>query len=49
MRPKIDTVAEQSHMSYLSPGSKAHLRALEAFGSSMFKYAFSNILETLYL
>ena len=31
------------------PGSRAHLRTLEAFGLLMLKYAFSHILETLFL
>ena len=30
-------------------GSRARLRALEAFGFLMLKYAFSHILETLFL
>ena len=30
-------------------GARAHLRALEAFGFLMLKYAFSHILETLFL
>ena len=30
-------------------GSRAHLRALEAFGFLMLKYAFSHILETPFL
>ena len=33
----------------LWPGSRARLRALEAFGFLMLKYAFSHILETLFL
>ena len=43
---------KQSHASKasnLQPGSKARLRALEAFGFLMLKYAFSHILETLFL
>ena len=35
--------------SILRPGSRARLRALEAFGFLMLKYAFSHILETLFL
>ena len=38
-----------SEASILWPGSRAHLRALEAFGFLMLKYAFSDILETLFL
>ena len=39
----------RSEASILRPGSRAHLRALEAFGFLMLKYAFSHILETLFL
>ena len=39
----------RSEASILWPGSRAHLRALEAFGFLMLKYAFSHILETLFL
>ena len=49
---KVADVSELSHMieaSYLWLGSRAHLSALEAFGSLMFKYAFFHILETLFL
>ena len=45
-------VAKRSHASEASNlqlGSRAHLRALEAFGFLMLKYAFSHILETLFL
>ena len=52
LRPKVANVAKQSHLSKVSnlwPGSRAHLRALEAFGFLMLKYAFSHILETLFL
>ena len=52
LRPKIANVAKQScasEMSILRPGSRARLRALEAFGFLMLKYAFSHILETLFL
>ena len=38
-----------SKASILWLGSRAHLRALEAFGFLMLKYAFSHILETLFL
>ena len=33
----------------MRPGSRARLRALEPFGFLMLKYAFSHILETLFL
>ena len=52
LRPKVAAVVKRSHMSevsYLWPGSRAHLRALEAFGFLMLKYAFFHILETLFL
>ena len=52
LRPKVADVAKQSHVSEVSnlqPGSRARLRALEAFGFLMLKYAFSHILETLFL
>ena len=52
LRPKIADVAKRSHMSEASnlwPGSRACLRALEAFGFLVLKYAFSHILETLFL
>ena len=45
-------IAKRSHtseVSILQPGSRARLRALEAFGFLMLKYAFSHILETLSL
>ena len=51
-RPKVADVAKRSRTSKASnmwPGSRARLRALEAFGFLMFKYAFSHILETLFL
>ena len=38
-----------SEASNLQLGSRARLRALEAFGFLMLKYAFSHILETLFL
>ena len=52
LRPKVTDVAKQSRVSEASnlwPGSRASLRALEAFGFLMLKYAFSHILETLFL
>ena len=52
LRPKVADIAKWSHASKASnlwPGSRAHLRALEAFGFLMLKYAFSHILETLFL
>ena len=51
LRPKVADVAKRSHASeasILRPGSRARLRALEAFGFLMLKYAFSHILETLF-
>ena len=52
LRPKVANVAKWSRMSKVSilrPGSRACLRALEAFGVLMLKNAFSHILETLFL
>ena len=52
LRPKVADVAKRSHVSEASnvrPGSRAHLRDLEAFGFLMLKYAFSHILQTLSL
>ena len=52
LRLKVAYVAKQScagEVSNLWPGSRACLRALEAFGFLMLKYAFSHILETLFL
>ena len=52
LRPKVADVAKRSRASeasILRPGSRARLRALEAFGFLMLKYAFSHILETLFL
>ena len=52
LRPKVADVAKRSYVSEasnLQPGSRARLRALEAFGFLMLKYAFSHILETLFL
>ena len=52
LRPKVADVAKRSRASEVSNlrlGSRAHLRALEAFGFLMLKYAFSHILETLFL
>ena len=51
-RPKVADVAERSsasEASYLQLGSRAHLRALEAFEFLVLKYAFSHILEPLFL
>ena len=52
LRLKVANVPKQSHTSKASNlwlGSRGHLRALEAFGFLMLKYAFSHILETLFL
>ena len=52
LRPKVADVAKRSRASEVSNlqlGSRARLRALEAFGFLMLKYAFSHILETLFL
>ena len=52
LRPKVADVAKRSRASEVSnlwPGSRARLRALEAYGVLMLKYAFSHILETLFL
>ena len=52
LRPKIADIVKWSRASEASnlwPGSRACLRALEAFGFLMLKYAFSHILETLFL
>ena len=52
LRLKVANVVKQScasEASNLQPGSRACLRALEAFGFLMLKYAFSHILETLFL
>ena len=52
LRPKFADVVKWSHVSEasnLQPGSRACLRALEAFGFLMLKYAFSHIVETLFL
>ena len=52
LRPKVADIAKRScasEASVLWPGSRARLRALEAFGFLMLKYAFSHILETLFL
>ena len=52
LRPKVADIAKRSRASEASilwPGSRARLRALEAFGFLMLKYAFSHILETLFL
>ena len=52
LRLKVADVAKRSRASEVSnlrPGSRARLGALEAFGFLMLKYAFSHILETLFL
>ena len=52
LRPKVAEVAKRSRTSKVSnlrQGSRVRLRALEAFGFLMLKYAFSHILETLFL
>ena len=52
LRPKVADIVKRiraSEASILQPGSRACLRALEAFGFLMLKYAFSHILETLFL
>ena len=52
LRPKVADIAKRSRpseASKLRPGSRARLRALEAFEFLMLKYAFSHILETLFL
>ena len=49
---KVVDIVKWSHMSEVSnvqPGFRAPLSALEAFGFLMLKYAFSHILETLFL
>ena len=51
-RPKVADVAERSRASeasYPRPGSRALKRALEAFEFLVLKYAFSHILEPLFL
>ena len=50
--PKVADIAKwglTNEASNLRPGSRACLRVLEAFGVLMLKYAFSRILETLFL
>ena len=52
LRLKVAYIAKQSCVSKASNlwlGSRAHLRALEAFGFLMLKYAFSHILQTHFL
>ena len=52
LRLKVAEVAKRSRVSEASNlwlGSRARLRALEAFGFLMLKYALSHILETLFL
>ena len=51
-RQKVADVVERSCVSegsYLRPGSRARLRALEAFEFLVLKYAFSHIVEPLCL
>ena len=50
VRTKVADVVKWSHVSevsYLQPGSRVHLRALEAFWFLMLKYAFFHILSFL--
>ena len=52
LRPKVADIAKWSRASKVSNlrlVSRAHLRTLESFGFLMLKYAFSHILETLFL
>ena len=52
LRPNVANVAKQSCVSEvcnLQLGSRACLRALEAFGFLMLKNVFSHILDTLFL
>ena len=52
LRPKVADIVKWSRVSeasILRLGSRARLRALQAFGFLMLKYAFSHILETLFL
>ena len=52
LRPKVADIAKWSHASkasILRRGSRARLRALEAFGFLMLKYAFSHILDSFSL
>ena len=52
LRPKVADVVKWirvSEASNLRLGSRARLMVLEAFGFLMLKYAFSHILETLFL
>ena len=49
LRPKVAEQSCKSEGSYLWLGSRAQLRALEAFGFLMLKYVLSHILETLFL
>ena len=52
LRLKVADVMKRSRVSEASNlqlGSRALKRALEAFGFLMLKYAFSHILETLFL
>ena len=52
LRPKVADITKRScasEASNLQLGSRALKQALEAFGFLMLKYAFSHILETLFL
>ena len=52
LRPKVADIAKRScasKASNLQLGSRALKWALEVFGLLMLKYAFSHILETLFL
>ena len=52
LSPKVADVVKRSSVIEVSNvwlGSRAHLRALEAFGFLMLKYVFSPILDTLFL
>ena len=52
LRPTVAEVVKRSRASEASnlrPGSRARLRALEAFEFLMLKYAFSHILGNLFL
>ena len=45
----VENLSHPSKTSHMQLGSMAHFRALEAPGFSVLKYAFSHILETLFL
>ena len=52
LRPKLADLVKRSRVSQasnLQQESRTRLRALETFGFLMLKYAFSHILETLFL